>query len=135
MIAHYQSTSMLPLYVKPVTSTYELYDTSEMLSPMTPTRSLPALSSAPVSTMLTLYSSAHQHLTLPNSNGSRTCWRVSSRVNTDGLEHFNLLLLFIGCQSSLEFISRSPQLPTNSSRTVNLPAWPTQYLDMFLVAQ
>ena len=79
-------------------------------------------------------SSVPPHLTLPNSNGSRTRWRVSSLVNTDGLEHPNLLLLFIGCQSSGELISRFLQFFTNSSRPVNLPTWPTKYLNMFLVA-
>ena len=68
--------------------------------------------------------------TLPNANRSRTCWRVSSLVNTDGLEHLNLLLLVMGCQSSGKLISRSPQFLTNFSRPVNLSTWPTQYLNM-----
>ena len=97
-------------------------------------RTLPAPSSAPVSTMPMLYSSVPPQLTLPNSNGSRTRWRVSSLVNTDWLEHPNLLLLFIGWQSSGELISRLLQFPTNSSWPINLPTWPTQYLNMFLVA-
>ena len=67
------------------------------------------------STMPMLYSSVPLHLTSVNSNGSRTHWHVSSLVNKDGLEHPNLSLLFIGCQSSGELISRSPQFPTNLS--------------------
>ena len=75
---------------------------------------------------------ARQHVLDPN--GFRTRWCVLSLVNTDGLEHLNLLLLFMGYQSSLELISRLPQFPTNFSRPVNFPTWPTKYLSMFLVA-
>ena len=57
MIAHYHSTSMSLLQVKPVTSIYKLYNTSEMFSPITPPIALPAPSSASVSIMPTLYSS------------------------------------------------------------------------------
>ena len=104
-----------------------------MLSPIL-LRALPALSLASVSTMPKLHSSALSHLTLPNSNGSRTRWRASSLVNTDGLEHPNLLLLFIGCQSSSELITRSLQLLQNSFWPDNLPTRQTQYLNMFLFA-
>ena len=72
------------------------------------------------------------NITKLQKNGSQTR-RESSFINTDGLKHLNLLLLFISCQSSGELISRLPQFPTNFTQPVNLPTWPTPYLNMFLV--